>query len=432
MDHLDDTLPKSYLSVGIDVGADFSWMSIALPNQTFAGKPFRILHSDQRSLEQAVSRIKEAEEGHSLGSRIFLESTSIYHYPLFRYFSDKGFDCAVINPIITKNSTNFNIRKVHNDKIDSKKIALVGLKPDLKISLVPDDTILDIRNLSREYYHLRDCQSGFFNKLSAELRMAFPQFLTVFPRLSAKTALKLLKDFASPEAFLDIPEEELSVLIRKTGRIPERSAKEKCQKLREAACACKKFGHFLPSNKIRIDSFISTIEHFEEQISLILDALQKKYDEIRDTPVGKQTDLIQSFHGAGFLSAITLIGEIGDFSAFHSPKQLYAYFGLDPAVKQSGKFEGTQTKMSKRGSSVARRALHIMAVNSIGIGRDKQPRNPVLREYYLEKCKAKPKMKALVCVMHKVCNIVFAILRDNEPFHIITPEDHRKGYRTAA
>lgn len=34
-----------YLSVGLDVGADFSWMSILLPNGTLAGKPFKIVHS---------------------------------------------------------------------------------------------------------------------------------------------------------------------------------------------------------------------------------------------------------------------------------------------------------------------------------------------------------------------------------------------------
>ena len=33
-----------FISVGIDVGADFSWMSIVLPNQQFIGKPYKILH----------------------------------------------------------------------------------------------------------------------------------------------------------------------------------------------------------------------------------------------------------------------------------------------------------------------------------------------------------------------------------------------------
>lgn len=62
--------------------------------------------------------------------------------------------------------------------------------------------------------------------------------------------------------------------------------------------------------------------------------------------------------------------EIGDFSAFYSPKQLFAYFGLDPAVKQSSKFEGTKINMSKRGSRIARHVLHTMDLISISKNRN--------------------------------------------------------------
>lgn len=67
------------ISVGIDIGANFSWMSIALPNQQFIGKPYKILHNKMYSITTAVSKIKEAEELYSLERRIFLESTEIYH-----------------------------------------------------------------------------------------------------------------------------------------------------------------------------------------------------------------------------------------------------------------------------------------------------------------------------------------------------------------
>lgn len=37
-----------FLSVGIDVGADFSLMAFALPSQELLGKPYKIIHSSQR------------------------------------------------------------------------------------------------------------------------------------------------------------------------------------------------------------------------------------------------------------------------------------------------------------------------------------------------------------------------------------------------
>ena len=53
-------LDELFISVGIDVGADFSWMSIALPNQQFVGKPYKILHNSMHSLTTAV--FKRSEE----------------------------------------------------------------------------------------------------------------------------------------------------------------------------------------------------------------------------------------------------------------------------------------------------------------------------------------------------------------------------------
>ena len=154
-------------------------------------------------------------------------------------------------------------------------------------------------------------------------------------------------------------------------------------------------------------------------------------DANEDTDFVKQIHLIETFKGAGFLSAVSLMGEIGDFSAFSKPKQLFAYFGLDPAVKQSGKFEGTKIQMSKRGSAIARRVIHTLTLQSISISRKGEAKNLVLRDYYLKKCESKPKLVAMGAVSHKICNIIFAILRDNKPFEIITPQEHIKQYNAA-
>lgn len=162
-----------------------------------------------------------------------------------------------------------------------------------------------------------------------------------------------------------------------------------------------------------------------------MDALHDFVDSNEDTDFVKQIHLIETFKGAGFLSSVSLMEEIGDFSAFTKPKQLFAYFGLDPAVKQSGKFEGTKVQMSKRGSAIARRVIHVLTLQSISTSRTGEAKNPVLRDYYLKKCESKPNLVAMGAVSHKVCNMIFAILRDNKPFEIITPQEHIKQYNAA-
>lgn len=420
-----------FISVGIDVGADFSWMSIVLPNQQFVGKPYKILHNSMNSLALAVSKIKEAEEMYSLESRIFLESTGIYHYPLFCYLRDKGFNCSVINPIITKNSTNINIRKVHNDRFDSKKAALVGLKPDLKVSLMPSDLALNCRNLCREYYDLMDSRNAYVNKLIGELRMVFPQYLGIFSKVTIDTSLILLETYTSPSAFINADKQEIIDLIRSTARFGLTYACNKYNAIIQAANDADEFGYILDNNIKRIRLYIGFIRKYDEEINSILESMHELVAANEDTDFVKQIRLIETFKGAGFLSAMSLMGEIGDFSAFSKPKQLFAYFGLDPAVKQSGKFEGTKIQMSKRGSAIARRVIHTLTLQSISASRTGESKNPVLRDYYLKKCESKPKLVAMGAVSHKVCNMIFAILRDSKPFEIITPQEHIKKYNAA-
>jgi transposase len=417
-----------FISVGIDVGADFSFMSIALPNQTLFGKPFKIVHSNPHSLERAVSIIREAEELHSMKTRVIMESTGVYHYPLFCYLRDKGLCVAVINPIISKNSTNMNIRKVHNDKFDSKKLAVIGLKPDLKVSVVPPEAVLDLRNLVREYYNLMDSRVSYVNKLSGVLKASFPLYSGVFSKITTKTSLALLENYQSPSDFLLASEDAIVGVIRNTARFGEKYAAAKYHLLVEAANSATSFGHFVSSNAFQIRMCVSFIKTYDDEIAGVLSQIKELVALHPGEAFARQIRLIESIPGAGFLTAVTVIAEIGDFSAFTSPKQLFAFFGLDPAVKQSGKFMGTQVKMSKRGSAIARRAIYTIALVSIGVNRKGVANNHVLRDCYLFKCKSKPKMVALGVVMHKVCNIIFAILRDDKEFRIVTPEEHKTNH----
>ena len=420
---------SSYLSVGLDVGADFTWMSIALPNGSFIGKPFKIIHSDPRSRDLAVTKIKEAQETYSLKSRCFLESTGIYHIPLLCFLRDKGFDCSVINPIITKNSTNISIRKLHNDKFDSKKAALVGLNVSLKTSIIPDDSVLDLRNLIRDYYYFKDLQSSVALKLTAELKVSFPAYAKVFSKVTTQSSLKLLSSYPLAEDMLTAPKDDIVKIIRSTARFGEAYALRKYDAIIAAAQDAAVFGRALPSNAVRIRLYIDTYQEYQKHLDALLKALHETVDQLQDTLIYDQICLLQSLRGIGFLSAVVLIAEMGNFKLFSSPKKLYAYFGLDPAVKQSGKLNGDRVHMSKRGSSLARRVLHMAALNNVKVDKGSgTPVNPVVYDYYTRKCSGKKKPVAMGAVMHKICNIIFAMLRDNKPFEVITPEEHCRRF----
>ena len=116
-----------YLSVGIDIGADFSLMAIAHPTQEVIGKPYKILHSSNRSVQGAVERILSVRQTCDLPVRVYMESTGIYHLPLYHRLKNAGLDVYVLNPLVTHANQNINIRNIHNDKLDARRIELLGL-----------------------------------------------------------------------------------------------------------------------------------------------------------------------------------------------------------------------------------------------------------------------------------------------------------------
>ncbi len=64
-------------------------------------------------------------------------------------------------------------------------------------------------------------------------------------------------------------------------------------------------------------------------------------------------------------NASAIIGVIGAFKKFESPKQLVAFAGLDPVIYESGKFKTRSTRMSKGGNSLLRQHLILTAHNVI-------------------------------------------------------------------
>lgn len=421
---------SNFLSVGIDVGSAFSYMSIVDPDEDLILKPFKIIHNDLNSLERALAAIKKAEETNSLKSRTFLESTGIYHFPLFCYLMESGFEAFVINPLITHSIKNIGIRKVKNDKLDSIGIAKLGLKPDLQVSVMPVKLVLELRALTRNYYGLVDIRSSYVDQLKNHLHTVFPQYLDIFSDVTGTTSMMILEDYLKPDKILRAHKDCLIQKISTASRKGEKKAAEKYDKLVQAANAAKVFGCDLDSVYFNISTTLTLIKGMDTAITSTMDKVHALIKENHSEKLIQQIHWLDSITGIGFLSAVTIMCEIGDFSVFKKPKQLFAYFGMDPEVKQSGKFNATEVHMSKRGSRIARRAIFAAALACIRKKRNGEAINPHLYDYYQEKAAAKPKMVALGAVMHKISNYIFAVLRNEAEFSLRSPEEHRQAYKS--
>lgn len=411
--------------VGIDVASEFSFVAMLAPNGQLIRKPFRIEHNPA-GFHRLLQILKNEEERLNSKPIFFVESTGIYHLPLFFFLRSNDLKGFVLNPLCVHSTKNHDIRKVKNDKKDAVAIAQLAKYQDVKLSLVPEPQILSLRMLVREYFaladNLTDCKLRFMN----DLRLLFPGFTVVFKQPFSAAALAILKDYPSPKSLLSADLEKLTGIVATAARRGSAWAKQKLSQLFDYAQIAGTFGlsSVALEEKLRIQ--IQTIEAMEANMIKIEAAIRRLI--LSDTfPSGarKNIDLLDAMPGIGFISAVSLVAEMGDFSKFKSAKAFAAFFGVDPAVKESGKFKGDRIQMSKRGSKLGRRVLYTIAMASIRKTKKGDAINPVLKAYYESKIISKKKKVALVAVMHKLLHYIFAVLRVQKPFEIRKPEDHR-------
>lgn len=358
-----------------------------------------------------------------------MESTVHYHKILFQTLSKNGYEVCVINPIQFDSIKNIRVRKVKNDKVDARRIALLYRFEQLKTTNIPDEDVDCLRSLCRHYYKLSDQLTAYKNRLLSIVDQIFLSFTEVFKDLSSCTALALLEKYPTPEDILNANREELISLIQKTARKNVKWATGKYEML------CTKARNFKPlsinsiANAAMLKANIAMIKTLMASLDAALEAVLKLLEEDAKKPMpvlSLTIELLCSIPGIGLLTAVTIVAEIGDFSAFAKPDKLVAYFGIDPSVTQSGQFEGTENKMSKRGPRLLRRVIFTPALANVCKKRNGQEHNPVLYEFYRKKCLSKPKKVALGAVMHKLVAIIFAVLRDRKPFVLRRPEEHAK------
>ena len=162
------------------------------------------------------------------------------------------------------------------------------------------------------------------------------------------------------------------------------------------------------------------VEHFPETqlvqsvLHEVEDCLRRAAQTLKAHGTGfvphAERALAESIVGIGPDLSATIVAEVGDISRFRCGKQLVAYAGLDPRVRQSGTSLARNTKITKRGSPYLRRALFIAAAVA-------QQHDPHLKAYY-EKKKAEGRHYSPITVANarRMTHRVFAVLKRGTPY----------------
>lgn len=384
--------------VGIDIAKKNHEASIIDSTGKLLDKSISFSNS-QAGCAKLVSLLDKFEADSS-NVIIGMEATGHYWVSLYSYLIDLGFIVYVINPIQSDAFRKMYIRQTKNDSKDSFVIAQIMRFGEFSSTSLADEDIMALRQLSRYRLALVDECSDWKRKCIALLDQVFPEYSKLFSDTFGVTSREILSKYPTPEDMLSVDTDTLTKLLSKASK--GRFGISKADEIQESAS--NTFGVNFAK-----DAFAFQIKQIIAQINFIEEQLEELEIEI-STLLHKTNAVITTIIGIGDVLGAIIIGEIGDISRFESAPQLVAYAGLDVAVKQSGDFVGTQTKISKRGSPYLRRAIWLAA--TVAAFKD-----PALSVYYQSlKSRGKHHLTAVGAVARKMCNIIFAVLRDNEPY----------------
>lgn len=329
-----------------------------------------------------------------------MEATGHYWLNLYCALMDLGIELHVVNPILTDAMRRMSVRKTKTDTVDCRYIADVIRMGNYSDISVQTSDIQELRQLCRFRYNLVDEVGMIKNSVIGILDRIFPEYSKLFSNVFGTASMALLSKYQSPDALLKLGTKRLGEFLKKhsRGRFGEEKAKEICE-------ACKHSVGINMANaalSFQLRMMVEHIQFIEEQI----DEIEKQIESI----YSRCECYLDTIIGVGVVSGAAIYSEIGNIENFDSPKKLTAYAGIDPSIRQSGDFTSTKNKMSKRGSVYLRRALWNAA--TVAARQD-----PALSAFYQKKrAEGKDYMTAIGAVSHKLCNIVFAVLRDKKPY----------------
>ena len=215
----------------------------------------------------------------------------------------------------------------------------------------------------------------------------------------------MLHRYPTPEKLKYAHAEKLSELLRQYsgGHFGEWKARQ----LKDAAAGSFGIDDCCGVYSTLISTFLAQIEELSREVDVLEGKIDAMFSEFDNT--------LLSIPGVGSTLGAVILSEIGDITRFTSAGKLLGYAGMDPSVRQSGEFTGTQSRMSKRGSPYLRRAIWMATNTAVHY-------DPMFRAYYEKKrSEGLHHMNAVGHATRKMTAVIFAVLRDGKPYRPILP-----------
>jgi transposase len=386
--------------VGIDIGSLTCSYTVLTRAKAVLRKPAEFANTAAgfATLAEQLARLDLTPEQILVG----LEATSRYWENLYYFLVSQGYRVQVLHPAQTHAFAQQRGLRAKTDRLDAGTIARTLLSDEVRPVYVASATVVAYRELVRLRQNLSDEAARHKLEIQSALQVGFPEYREVFADPTRPSALALLKVYPSAAAFVEAG-------IAAVQRTVEAVAGERYGGA-TARTLVRWAEHSAASGVARAarEAALRILCTQLEQTQANLAAVERELDGLvaQDTAASN----LSSVPEFGPKTVAVLRGELGEVARFQRRDEVVAYAGLDLRVRQSGKWKG-QLKLSKRGSSLLRRALYMAALQSLRM------KGSAFGAYYRHLVEqGVAKMSALMAVMRKMLLVAYGILKSEQQY----------------
>lgn len=356
--------------------------------------------------------IKEVKKYKKKGITVVygLEDVGGYGRGLAVYLKDNQCLVKEVNPKLSTARRKSHVTVEKSDSWDAECVAKV-LRDELE--RLPDAKPIDlywaISQLVTERNWVAKSLTGVVKKLHQQISYNYPSYKKFFSEIDGKTALAFWVTYPSPQKLKDVTEDELAMFLRSYSNNGLSNKKAK-QILSLIDTDGDTYRDFQEKRDFIVINQAESIGHYQKSLAKI---------EVQIEDLMKQLGFqLESMTGIDLVTAADLVAEIGDIHRFTSADKLARFAGVAPVVVGSG--NKSRNYKSKQGNRVLHDIFKSLAIRQIAVTRGKrEPRNPHFYSYYEKKQEeGKTKQQAIICIMRKLVNIIYAMMKNKSAYEM--------------
>ena len=385
--------------LAIDVAKGKSMVSLISSCGEVLIDPYEINHSIN-DFTNLLNRIKKLKLDNV---SVIMESTGIYHRPIERFFLENNFKVYTINALYSKMYKR-NLRKTKTDKLDCISLAELFFTTDFKQYIKPDDLYLNMNALSRQYFALSDLCTNIKNRYKNLIYLCFPEYEIIFKgeMIYSNIALNFIKKYPHADIISNTRIDALQNFFKKSNF---RYWKRKAKIIKEYALKSYPSVNMNDESVSNLSQLARLIDDYQKEIETI------KYKLVFLAKKSKYFESVNSIFGIGEFTTSIIIAELGDINRFNNIKELTAYCGLDPSIKQSGRSIDVHGPISKSGNKYLRKILFVSCLNIVRLSPKCHVQNDIEIYYRKKRNEGKHHYAAIIACTTKLLRKILALCK---------------------